>query len=435
MTSLLRRWLGELSLLRSSAIVLAGTASARLLGFLFLVAAARLLEPGDYGTLAYALAILQSASILLTNAPGGLARFLARSMDDRERQEYCYTNWAATTGALLLGSVVLLLPFAPLTGLGILLIPALIINLANIAIFENYQETQRGLGRFTVMGVYYTLANLLQLVAILIAGAIGLRSAPLFLALYGFSAMAALGVMRLVAPTPLGLRLATVNVRQMVRIARYIAPIVLQGICYAFWWGSDLILIDRLLTPLAAGNYAAGKTVTQVLILGPTAIALAAGPSLSRLAESALRRRLLQLVCLGALAIIPPAALLAIIQQPLMHLLYGNKYPHDLDAFNALVIGISLYGFFVVVASVWGALGRPFVGAIGTGCGMVVTVTLGFVLIPRLGLLGGGIAFAAGAGAQLLFITVFTAWGLYSGGTTKAKLGHLSDDAFLAPGG
>ena len=63
--------------------------------------------------------------------------------------------------------------------------------LANIAIFETYLQAQRGLGRFTAMGVYYTLANFLQLVAILVAGLLGWRSASLYLVLYGFSAIAA----------------------------------------------------------------------------------------------------------------------------------------------------------------------------------------------------------------------------------------------------
>ena len=104
--SLLRRLPWEVSLLRSSGVVFVGNASARALGFLFYVVAARLLQPSDYGTLAYALAILSTAAILLTNAPGGLARFLARNSGNPARQELYYSNWV---GAVAIVGMFLLL--------------------------------------------------------------------------------------------------------------------------------------------------------------------------------------------------------------------------------------------------------------------------------------------------------------------------------------
>ena len=432
-TALIRRLVGELSTIRSSAVVFAGSAAARLLGFLFYVAAARLLEPADYGTLAYALAILVTASIFLTNAPGGLARFLARNVDDRAKQDHFYSNWVAVTGAMLLVSILLFVPFIPITRLTGWLALGVVVNLANIAIFETYLQAQRGLGRFTAMGVYYTLANFLQLVAILVAGLLGWRSASLYLVLYGFSAIAAVILMRLTAPTPLSFRLNTVTLRQMRRISRYIAPIIAQGLFHSVWWGADLILINRLLSATAAGNYAAAKTLTQALTLAPAALTMAAGPRLSRLSEGDLRKEILRLLGLACVAILPPAAVLVLLQHPLTQLIYGSKYSEVLDAFNALALGVVLYGFYLVLASVWGALGRPLVGAVTTACGTVVTVTLAVLLIPSLGLLGGGIAFAAGAGVQLMVVIVFTAWGLYAGVT--ARYGHLPDEDMLAEEG
>ena len=70
------------------------------------------------------------------------------------------------------------------------------------------------------------------------------------------------------------------------------------------------------------------------------------------------------------------------------------------------------------------------VGAAASAVGTVATVALAFVLIPALGLVGGGVSFAVGAGAQLVVVAAFTAWGLYSG--VKAKVGHLPDEAMLA---
>ncbi|MDR0358894.1 MAG: hypothetical protein LBJ87_05445, partial [bacterium] len=56
--AILRRVMLDRGLLRASAIVFGGVSFARLLAFLFYIAAARLLAPADYGLLAYALAVL-----------------------------------------------------------------------------------------------------------------------------------------------------------------------------------------------------------------------------------------------------------------------------------------------------------------------------------------------------------------------------------------
>lgn len=433
MTAVARWFIGALpvdrALLRSSAVLLAGSGVARLLGFLFYVAAARLLGPPEYGLLAYALAILGATSILLTNSQGGLARFLARHAHDRRKQEVYYSNWVSVIGVMLMVSVVAFIPLAPLSRLSGWLLVGLVVNLVNIAVFETYVATQRGLSRFTMIGAYYSLANLLQLLAILLAGILGLRSASLFLVFYGLSAIAALGLMRLASPTPLAIRPATVAWRHMVRIARYVAPIVVQGIFYAFWWSADLILIQHLLQHDATGNYAAAKTLTQVLILPPIAISMTASPRIARLPESALRPYLARLLGLAAAVIVPLAIGLALLQRPLTSLFFGPRYAHVLDALDPLVVGVAIYGFYLVMASFWGALGRPAIGAIATAAGTLVTVGLALVLIPRLGLLGGGVGFAAGAATQAAVIAGYTVWGLYS--TATVRIGHLPDQAML----
>src|SRR2546426_867289 len=76
----------DLGLVRSSAVVLAGDSLARALGFLFAVAAARLLTPSGYGHISYALAVAAIVSVLTVNAPFGLSRFLARHRHSHRRR-------------------------------------------------------------------------------------------------------------------------------------------------------------------------------------------------------------------------------------------------------------------------------------------------------------------------------------------------------------
>src|SRR5437870_6313283 len=76
------------------------------------------------------------------------------------------------------------------------MIPALMTNLLGIAIFETYRNTQRGLANFGAMTAFYILANVVQFCAVMILGLAGFHSAIIFVAVYGLTNVAALGVLQ-----------------------------------------------------------------------------------------------------------------------------------------------------------------------------------------------------------------------------------------------
>jgi O-antigen/teichoic acid export membrane protein len=419
----------DLTLLRSSGLVLVGNSIARFLGFVFVVVAARILDPPDFGVLSYALAILVPASILLTNAPNGLSRFLARYTDVTSLQAVYLSNWTAVAGLLLAATLLVVMGCAPLIGLSGWMLIGLAVNLIGVAAFELYVQALRGSGRFGVMGTYYTLANMLQLVGIALAAVAGSRSAALFFVIYGVSPVVALVAMQLAWPLPVSLNGKTMAWSHVWRILRYVLPVVAQGIFFAVWSAGDLVLIEHLLNPTATGNYAAAKTLAQLLTLGPTALYTAAGPTLSRLPEKQLRKYLLRLEGLAGLVVVPLGIGLLVLRQPLIMLLYGTKYPHIIDGLTPLVAAMVAYGLYTILSTTWSSLGRPIVGACATAIGAITSIALIRGLIPSLGLLGAAIGFAAGSGAQLIAIATFTAWALYSG--PAVRLGHLPDSRML----
>ena len=424
------RRVADLNLLRSSAVVFTGTAVARLLAFLFYIAAARLLAPADYGLVAYTLAVVAVASMLVSTAPLGMSRFVARHAEDRTRQGAFVTNWAGFVAIALVCSTVVFLMLAPLARISGWLLLAVVVNLANIAVFETYTQLQRGLCRFVPMVGYYILTNLLQLVALGAAGLMGWRTPAVVVVIYGLSAIAAFAVVQVSMPTSLAFdasKLAWSRVRQIVR---YMRPLLIQSVFYAVWWSADLILVQRFLHPAATGNYAAAKTLAQLLMLAPYAIGMSVTPYIARLPDSALRRYFSRLLAFSALAVLPLSGAVLLFARPLTLLAYGAKYPHAVDALTPLVVGVALHGLYVVTAASWGALGRPKISAFATGLGMVATVSTALLLIPHQGLVGGGIAFAAGAGLQVVAVGAYTIWGIYSG--SGPRLGHLPDAALPA---
>ena len=417
-------------LVRSSALVFAGTAIAKVLGFAFYIAAARLLLPSEYGVVAYALAVVTVASTAVTTCPNGLARFIARHTDIRPRQETYLVNWIGVIGLALIASIVVLVLCAPIARLDGWLLVAVVLNLVNMAIFETYTELQRGLVRFVSMVSYYVLANLLQLVAIVVAGALGWHEPALFVGIYGASAIVALGLMELIAPTRLRLTMAPLAWARMRQVTGFLAPYLVTGVFYAAWWSADVIMIERLLNSTAAGNYAAGKTLGQIVMLVAVAIGVAATPRIARLPDSALRRYFPTLIGLTLVVLLPICAVVLLAERPLVYLAYGANYESAVEALTPIIVGIALHGLYLVMNSAWGGLGRPQITAVATGLGLASTVVCGLVLIPAVGLVGGGIAFAAGAATQLVVVIAYTLWGVYSG--PAPRRGHLPDSAMPA---
>src|SRR5260370_4796404 len=141
----------------SSAVAFTGLTVARVLGFLFSVAAARILVPGDYGRVAYALAITALASGMLSSSPIGLSRFLARETQDRFRQHEHFSNWIGVVGLLLGASLLVAGPISAAAGLSRGLAGGASTNLIGTAVLQPYRERQRGTAPDALQPVCYNL--------------------------------------------------------------------------------------------------------------------------------------------------------------------------------------------------------------------------------------------------------------------------------------
>ena len=409
----------DVGLLRSSAVVLAGDSTARLLGFLFAVASARLLTPAGYGRIAYALAVAAIVSVLTVNAPFGLSRFLARHQGHPRMLDIYSTNWLVVIALMLGASLTLVIPVALVAGLGGAMLLALMANLLGTAVLQTYRESQKGLGRFWATSTFWALANLLELIAVLIAGALGWRSPALFLTIYGLSSVWALAVMASLAPTALHFVRSLVTRRQVAAIFRFTWPLILQGILYNIWVGADLILVQHF-RPGAVGNYAVAKTLVLALMVPPAAISTVLAPRMARLGAHAIRTYLLYVVGLTAAILVPLGATMAVLGTPLITLVFGSRYALAATVVPLLILGMVCYGLYLVLATSWAwGLGRPQIDPAATAVAMVVTVTLGLMLVPGAGLLGAAFAYTAGAVSQLAVIGGFTVWAVFAGATPR----------------
>ncbi|HET9847216.1 MAG TPA: oligosaccharide flippase family protein [Candidatus Dormibacteraeota bacterium] len=427
-STLLSRAAPRGGLLRSSAILFFGGSLARAVGFLFSVAAARLLLPADYGLLAYGLAIVGFASILVTSAPSGLAAFLSRYQGNRRQQELHFSNWLVVISILIAVSAILMVPIAVIARLSGPMLIGIIANLLGIAVLQTYREAQRGLERFAAMVIFYLLANVIQLFAVLVLAAFGFRSAAVFLTVYGLSSLAALAVVQPLAPLALGFVRETVELEHIIAVARFIQPLVLQTVFFAVWIGADLILVQRLMPPDAAGNYAAAKALANAVYLAPSAVSGVVITRVSRMPEISLRGFLLRVMALGVGVTMPLLLIFVFFGGPLTSVIFGSRYPQAAEPLAVLSAGMAVYGVYLLLSGAWRGMGRLAIDAWATGAGTLATVGLGLLLVTRVGLIGAAIAFTAGSVVQLLTISGYTVRALAIGAGSRL-------DVVMAQGG
>jgi O-antigen/teichoic acid export membrane protein len=416
---LVQRVAPKRGLIRSSAILFFGGTAARLIGFMFSVAAARLLLPADYGLLAYGLAIVGFASILISSAPAGLATFVARYQGNPHEQELHFSNWLAVITLLLALSSALMVPIAAVARLSAPMLLAVIANLIGLAVLQTYKEAQRGLERFAAMAIFYFLANVAQLVAILVLAAFGYRNPALFLAIYGLSSIAALAIVQPVAPLALRFVRDAVEWQRMMAVARYIQPLVLQTVFFAIWFGADLILVQRLLSSQAAGNYAAAKSLANAVYLAPSAVSGAVMSRIARTPEISLGGYLGRVLIFATVVTAPLLIIFVVFGKPLTGFIFGGRYGQVSTPLAVLAIGMAFYGVYLVLSGSWRGLGRPGIDAIATGVGTLATLVTGLLLVPRDGLLGAAVAFSLGAMVQLIVIGGYTVRQILSGRVSR----------------
>src|SRR5260370_33102223 len=120
------------------------------------------------------MAVLAVAGVLITNGAASLARFLPAARDETERTVECSSSqlvvWTAV-GVTILGPSAVL----ALQGWSLIMVLAVLSNVAGLAILYTHRQTQRGLLRFLNIGYAYVGANLIQLVATVIAVLLGWR--------------------------------------------------------------------------------------------------------------------------------------------------------------------------------------------------------------------------------------------------------------------
>jgi O-antigen/teichoic acid export membrane protein len=157
----------------------------------------------------------------------------------------------------------------------------------------------------------------------------------------------------------------------------------------------DFVLLGVFAGTAVVGSYAVASKFAELLRLAPLAITYVLYPRFSRSgdAEAAEEARTLlrPAAAFTAVAAVP----LALAAGLILPLVYGDAFQSAIVPAHILLVGLAVEGAASVVTAFLYGTGRPGLNSIAMGVGVLVTVVLDAVLIPRSGATGAAIASSA----------------------------------------
>ncbi|HLW16060.1 MAG TPA: oligosaccharide flippase family protein [Actinomycetota bacterium] len=201
------------------------------------------------------------------------------------------------------------------------------------------------------------------------------------------------------------------NVSLAARIARYGISAQVGSLLMLLNERLDFAIVAAIVGPAALGVYAVASKLAELLRVPTTAVQYVLYPQYSRVGgeEAAKRaRKMLRRAGWIPIALAFPLAAGAFA----LPLVYGGQFRSAIVPTLILLGGLAGAGVSSVVTAFLFADGRPGLNSIAAGAGVVVTISLDLVLIPRLGVKGAAIAstvaYLTTSAAHLWFFRVAT---------------------------
>jgi O-antigen/teichoic acid export membrane protein len=395
-----------------------GNAMGRALGLLFALMLAALFVPADYGYIRWAMSVGMLAAIPAAAGPVALARALGAARDDPARQRGLaragLAAILAVTVLCALGAALVLSAFGRPVG-------GVVAVLVGMTLYAACFNVYRGVESAWRMAALYAGGNTLQLaLVLLLCGLLGLQVPDLAVIVYGGAWVLVLLALEWRAPL-LRQRGPACAGGALGALWRVWGPLVAANVAYVAWAWGDVVLAEHILGPVAAGHYALARTLVTVFLLVPEAVAFLLLPRVAAEGRAAgrLTGTLLALTAAVSAGLLAAVLLAA---PPLLDRLGDGRYAPATLALPGLAVGMTLYALYMVLEGHLVGLGHAGAHAAGIMVLALVTLGGGALLLPALGLVGGGLAFALGAAAGLATLTLLGRHALAAGGSTAPTL-------------
>jgi len=169
----------------------------------------------------------------------------------------------------------------------------------------------------------------------------------------------------------------------------------------------DFIILSVLAGPAVLGMYAIGSKFAELIKVGTLALSYILYPEFARDVHDRAAKRARRLIPRAAMLSAAAAIPLFLSAGLVITAFYGRSFHAAILPARIILLGLILDGVAGVVTGFLYGIGRPGLNSLGLGVGLVFTVVLDVLLIPRIGATGAAIASALAYTASTLALLAF----------------------------
>ncbi len=190
---------------------------------------------------------------------------------------------------------------------------------------------------------------------------------------------------------------------------REAAPLALGAALDTVYFRIDIVMLSLLSTYTAVATYSVGYKFSDLLGALPLAVLT---PALTMMVgawpddPAAFRRTFRHTLIILSVGAVGASVGFVVFAEPLVTLLYQQRYADATDAARLLVVGQGIHFFTLLAFTTLVAAGRNRLYPIAMLVGVIVNVALNIVLIPRYSYLGSGWATVITELAVLVVLTL-----------------------------
>lgn len=181
----------------------------------------------------------------------------------------------------------------------------------------------------------------------------------------------------------------------------------------------DQIIIAGLLRPADLGLYAVAVSLSRMVNFFSNSITVVLFPKASEMSKDEAVALTFKAFRISTTCTLLGAVFLMLVAPFVIPLLYGKDFNTALTVFRLLLLEVTISGGTLILAQVFMALGKPKFVSILQGVGLILVIPLLFLLVPKFGLFGAGVAMLSSAVLRFLFIILNIRYNL------KVKLPRL----------
>lgn len=191
------------------------------------------------------------------------------------------------------------------------------------------------------------------------------------------------------------------EIKEMLRMGSFIQ---MAGIFQLFNYRLSYYIVENILGRAMLGIYSVGVQVSESVWLIGKSVAMVQYYQISNSNDETFARRItLMFVKFTFVLTLLSVAVLLCIPSSVFELIFRKEFSQLSIVISSMAIGIIAMAVSMMFSHYFSGKGKPHYNTISSGTGLLFTVALGFMLIPKMGLAGAGITASVSYTASMLY--------------------------------